>query len=330
MLAVLFLDPLIFSSRNPNLAHVLHRNKQLLKLKICLDTPLLYIYITDDDSGDNGRVSCRLNDTRLNLIYLTTNAYSLQINNSSSSFDYETEQSVVIHLQCSDFGIPTLSTSILFYLQIEDCNDNPPEIISPLPFNRSLLIPYETTEIPFIITQFIIQDRDRSQPNIFSYSFTVSPSLDISLINNGTLILRSMPVIMGLFTINVTVYDSGNLTNTISIPIHIHSINETMITTNFSMKNTSLILFLTFFIIVFLAAVLIAICFLITFILRSKASSNLQKKSIQNSSCESTTSSNEQAGSSQKTTIEIFDERTVSLPLNFINISEYVFSFPIG
>jgi hypothetical protein len=255
----------------------------------------------------------------LNLIYLTTNAYSLQINNSSS-FDYETEQSAVIHLQCTDFGIPTLSTSTLFYLQIEDCNDNPPDILSPLPFNQSLLIPYETTELPFIITQFIIQDRDRSQPNHFSYSFTVSPSLDISLINNGTLILCSMPVIIGLFTINITVYDIGNLTNTISIPINIYSINETIIPINFSMKNTSLILILTFFLIVFLAAILIAICFLIAFILRSKRSS-----SSKNSSCESTTSSNEQAGSSQKTTIEIFDEGTVSLPFLFV---QYIFDIP--
>jgi hypothetical protein len=279
----------------------------------------MYIYITDDDSGENGRVSCTLNDTRLTLIQLTTNAYSLQISNSPS-FDYETEQSVVVHLQCADFGIPSLSTSTLFYITIEDCNDNPPDIISPLPFNQSLLIPYETTEIPFIITQFIIQDRDRSQPNIFSYSFTVSPLLDLSLTNNGTLILSSMPLIIGLFIINVTVYDIGNLTNRISIPINIHSINETMFRRNSSGDHTSLILFLIFFIILFLAAILISICFLITFIFRTKRI-HLQKYSIRNSSCESSTSSNERAGSSQKTTVEILDEATVS----YLNISVLFF-----
>jgi hypothetical protein len=129
-----------------------------------------------------------------------------------------------------------------------------------------------------------------------------------------------MPLIIGLFTINVTVYDIGNLTNTISIPINIYSINETIIPINFSMKNTSLILILTFFLIVFLAAILIAICFLLAFILRSKTSS-----SSKNSSCESTTSSNDQAGSSQKTTIEIFDEGTVSLPFLFV---QYIFDIP--
>ncbi|CAF3820347.1 unnamed protein product [Adineta steineri] len=288
-------------------------NNRLINLPECTlkDTPLLYIYITDEDSGENGRVSCTINDTRLNLIYLTTNAYSLQTSNSSS-FDYESEQSVVVYLQCSDFGIPSLSTSILFNLLIEDCNDNPPDIIFPLPFNQSLLIPYETTKTPFILTQFIIQDRDRSQPNIFSYTYIVSPTLDISLINNGTLILCSMPTFTGQFTINVTVYDIGNLTNRISIPIHIYSMNETMLIRSFSIEKTSLLLFITFFVIIFLAAILIAICFLIAFILRSKTTTKLKKKSIQNSSCESTTSSNERAGSSQKTTIEILDERNNS------------------
>ncbi|CAF3911494.1 unnamed protein product, partial [Rotaria sp. Silwood1] len=93
-------------------------NNYQINLSECIskDIPLLYIYVTDDDSGDNNRVSCILNDTRLNLIILTTNAYSLQIS-GSPLFDYEIEQSIVVHLQCTDFGIPSLSTSILFYIQ---------------------------------------------------------------------------------------------------------------------------------------------------------------------------------------------------------------------
>jgi hypothetical protein len=275
-------------------------NNRLINLPECSikGIPLLYIYITDEDSGENGRVSCILNDTRLTLIYLTMNAYSLQIS-GLPLFDYEIEQSVVIHLQCRDYGLIPLSTSTLIYIQIEDCNDNPPDIIYPLSFNQSLLIPYETTVIPFIITQFIVDDRDRFQGNIFSYSFIVSPYLDLILTDNGTLILHSMPLttIAGRFRINVTVADPGNLTSKISIPIHIYSINETR---NFSMENTSLTLFLIFFILIFLVAIFISIGYLIAFILRR----NLQF----NSSSQSTTSSNEQAGSSQKTTIEVLDE----------------------
>jgi len=259
----------------------------------------------------------------LNLIYLTLNAYSLQIS-GSPLFDYENEQKINIELKCTDYGLPSLSKIVLFYIQLEDCNDNSPEIISPLPFNQTLFIPYETTEIPFIITQFIINDRDRFQSNIFTYSFTVIPSLDLSLTNNGTLILCSMPFILGLYTINVTVYDIGNLTNSISIPIDIHSINETILMKKFSMNHTSLILILSFFVIIFIASILIGICFLIAFLFRRKNQTkkslclccyscfNIQKQSIRNSSCESMNSSNERADSSQKTTIEVLDDGRVS------------------
>ena len=281
-------------------------------LTLFLDIPLLYIYVTDHDSGNNSRISCTLNDTRLNLIILTTNAYSLQIS-TSSIFDYEIEQSVIVLLQCTDDGVPSLSTSILFYIEINDCNDNPPNIVAPLPFNQSLLIPYEIIKIPFIITQFIVQDYDYFQSNFFSYSFTVKPLLDINLTENGTLILRSMPLNLGLFIINVTVYDIGNLTTTISIPIHIYSFNETNLDKNYHMtKNTSLILLLIFFILIFLASIFISLCFLIAGIIR-KMNENLRRNSVENSSCESITSSNERTtGSSHKTMIELLDERQVS------------------
>jgi hypothetical protein len=238
---------------------------------------------------------------------------------------------IYIELKCTDYGLPPLSQTALFYIQLEDCNDNSPEIISPLPFNQTLFIPYETTEIPFIITQFIINDRDRFQSNIFTYSFTVIPSLDLSLTNNGTLILCSMPFILGLYTINVTVYDIGNLTNSISIPIDIHSINETILMKKFSMNHTSLILILSFFVIIFIASILIGTCFLIAFLFRRKKPSkttlccyscfNIREKSIRNSSCESTNSSNERADSSQKTIIEVLDDGRVSISLFLSNVN---------
>ncbi|CAF0782451.1 unnamed protein product [Adineta steineri] len=298
-----------------------HHNNQPISLPECTPkgTTLFYIYVTDDDSGDNGRVSCTLNDTRLSLVYLTLNAYSLQIS-GSPQFDYETEQSLEIELKCTDYGIPSLSKTNLFHIELEDCNDNPPDIISPLPYNETVSIPFETTSIPSIITQFIVDDRDRFQPKNFTYSFIVSPSLDLSLTNNGTLILCSMPLIMGFYTINVTVYDIGNLSNSISIPLHIYSINETIVMKKFSMENTSLMLILSFFVIIFIASVLIGVCFLIAFLLRRKKQSktslclccyscfNIEKKSNRNSSCESMNSSNEHADSSQKTTIEVLDD----------------------
>ncbi|UJR37621.1 hypothetical protein I4U23_030318 [Adineta vaga] len=307
-----------------------HDHNQPISLSECTPkgTSLFYIYVTDDDSGENGRVSCTLNDTHFSLVYLTLNAYSLQIS-GLPELDYEREQSLDIELKCTDYGLPSLSKTVLFHIELEDCNDNPPDIISPLPFNGTMMISYETTIVPFVITQFHVEDRDRFQPNKFSYSFTVTPSLDLSLTNNGTLILCSMPFAMGLYMINVTVSDIGNLTNSISIPFNIYSLNDTTILKRFTMENTSLMLIFSLFLIIFIASIFIGVCFLIAFLLRRRRKSqqqqqqqqskgrlclccyscfNIDEKSIRNSSCESMNSSNERADSSQKTTIEVLDD----------------------
>lgn len=138
-----------------------------------------------------------------------------------------------------------------------------------------------------------------------------------------------MPLIMDFYRINVTVYDIGNLSNSISIPINIHSINETLLLKTFSMNNTSLTLILSFFVIIFIASILIGICFLCAFVFRRKNSRknclccyscfNIQQKSIRNSSCESMNSSNERADSSQKTTIEVIEDGRVSVFLNILS-----------
>lgn len=291
---------------------------------LCLGTSLFYVYVTDDDSSNNGRVTCSLNDTRLTLIYLTLNAYSLQIS-GSPPFDYEREQSLSIELKCTDMGERPLSSSVLLHFQLEDCNDNPPEINSSLSTNETLSVPYETIVLPFILAQFHVTDRDRSQSPTFTYSFTVTPALNLSLNNNGTLILRSIPPQMGLHLIHITVADAGNLTSSISIPVDIYSLNETRLLKTFSMENTSVILIISFFVIVFLASFLIGVCFLIAFLLRKKQPSKSSScsccyscfhrptKSIRNSTCDSMNSSTERADSSQKTSIEVLDDGRVSI-----------------
>lgn len=300
--------------------------KQSIRFSECLpkSSSLFYIYITDDDSGDNGRVSCVLNDTRLNLNYLTLNAYSLQIS-GQPMFDYEVESLISIELKCADYGVPSLSKTIVFHIELDDCNDNPPDILEPSIVNQTLSIPFETTNLPFVITQMIVDDRDRFQPKNFTYSFSVTPSLDLSLTDNGTLILRSMPLLMGSYVINVTVADYGNLTSSISIPVDIHSLNETISLRKFNMENTSLILIFSLFVIIFLASIFIGVCFLIAFLFRRNKSIShslcccggcccvhIEKKSDRNSSCDSMNSSNERADSSQKTTIEVLDDGRVS------------------
>jgi hypothetical protein len=85
-------------------------------------------------------------------------------------------------------------------------------------------------------------------------------------------------------------------------------------------------------VIIFIASILIGTCFLIAFLLRRKKPSkttlslccyscfNIREKSIRNSSCESTNSSNERADSSQKTIIEVLDDGRVSIWLFLLSI----------
>ena len=291
-------------------------------LELSLGLPLFYIYVTDDDSGDNGRVSCTLNDTRLNLTYLTVNAYSLQIS-GSPVLDYETEQSIRVELKCTDFGSPTLSKTILFHFDLDDCNDNPPEFISNGALNQTISIAFENTKTPFILTQFRVDDRDRYQPKVFTYTLTVTPNLDLNLTNNGSLVLRSLPSAIGFYLVNVTVYDAGNLSSSVTIPIDIHFGNETIFFRTFNLDNTSLILVLSFFVIIFLASIFIGICFSIAFLLRKKKPGShspcsccyscfhRQTNFVRNSTCESMNSSTERADSSQKTTVEVLDDGRV-------------------
>ena len=293
-----------------------------------LGTSLFYISVTDEDSNENGRITCTLNDTRLSLVDLTLNAYSLQIS-GSPQFDYEYEQFVQIEFRCTDYGVPSLSNTDLFHIELEDCNDNSPDIISSLPSNETLSIPYETTKIPFIISEFIVRDRDYYQSNVFTFSFTVTPFLDLILTDNGTLILRSIPLNMGFYMINVTVYDIGNLTSSILIPINIHSINDSKTEATITIENTSLILALSFFVIIFIASIFIGICYFIAFLLRRRkrlkmslcsccyGCCNIRRKSVRNSSCESMNSSNERADSIQKTTIEVLDDGKVRIKIYF-------------
>ncbi|CAF4266328.1 unnamed protein product, partial [Didymodactylos carnosus] len=303
-------------------------------------TAVAYAYVSDPDSGENGRVTCIINNSHFILNLLTINAYSLQI---FEPLDYEQQQQIDITLTCSDHGDPVLSVSQSLTILIQDCNDNAPEIISPsLPFNDSIYISYESTILPFVITQFVVRDLDRFQPQIFSYTFESIPNdidQNLFLNNNGTFILRTMPITTGFYNVNISVTDSGKdkqLTTSIQVPIRIYSQNDSqhllLNGKRLAIERTGLVLVVSFLAIVLCAAILIACCFLCAFIFRIKRQKHQNKTTMMASNkstcfncCYSTSSfktSNEnkdtqsstsntsenEARSSQKTMIEILDE----------------------
>ncbi|XP_029439321.1 protocadherin alpha-5-like [Rhinatrema bivittatum] len=97
-------------------------------------TVVALIKISDKDSGDNGKISCSL-PTWLPFTLQNTynNHYSLTL---KEPLDRETTQEYNIPITASDYGSPSLSTSIVVTVHVSDVNDNRPN--SPNHLTRSV------------------------------------------------------------------------------------------------------------------------------------------------------------------------------------------------
>nr|XP_054590088.1 protocadherin beta-16-like [Nothobranchius furzeri] len=89
-----------------------------------LNTVVTIISVDDEDSGNNGKVNCFINE---NMPFILTsssnNFYSLV---TESELDRERASEYNITVSCSDEGVPSLSSSVTLTLQISDVNDNAP------------------------------------------------------------------------------------------------------------------------------------------------------------------------------------------------------------
>ncbi|VDO57246.1 unnamed protein product [Schistosoma margrebowiei] len=133
----------------------------------------------DKDSGDNGRVSCRLAETRkwtfdtqnkekLESLLLnpTEILFSLQQMHmpfsiiykltTASSFDREFISKITVWITCSDYGIPPRNSTGSVAVRISDVNDEPP-IFSQTHYYFNI---NENTEIGTIINKINATDPD--------------------------------------------------------------------------------------------------------------------------------------------------------------------------
>ncbi|XP_063046153.1 protocadherin gamma-A11-like isoform X4 [Engraulis encrasicolus] len=87
-------------------------------------TVITMINIQDQDSGENGKVHCLINeDMPFTLKSTSNNFFSLV---TDGDLDREQNPSYNISVTCSDEGVPPLSSSVSLTLQISDVNDNAP------------------------------------------------------------------------------------------------------------------------------------------------------------------------------------------------------------
>ncbi|XP_044883715.1 protocadherin gamma-B5-like isoform X11 [Mauremys mutica] len=91
-------------------------------------TVIALIKVRDRDDGENGKVSCRLQDLPFKIISSSNTYYKLL---TDSPLDRERTPEYNITITATDKGSPPLSTQKTILLQISDINDNAPAFEKP-------------------------------------------------------------------------------------------------------------------------------------------------------------------------------------------------------
>uniref|UniRef100_A0A3Q4AKB4 Cadherin domain-containing protein n=1 Tax=Mola mola TaxID=94237 RepID=A0A3Q4AKB4_MOLML len=128
----------------------------------------------DSDSGQNARVSYLLIDTQLHgspiSSFISVNAESGVIQ-AIRSFDYEQIKSLNILVKGQDGGSPPLSSNTTIKLNIQDQNDNPPQVLYPVQTGGSVvaeMVP-PSADVGYLVTKVVAVDVDSGQNAWLSY-----------------------------------------------------------------------------------------------------------------------------------------------------------------
>ncbi|XP_075902427.1 uncharacterized protein LOC142901694 [Nelusetta ayraudi] len=135
---------------------------------------LFSIKAQDSDSGQNARVSYLLVDTEVNgnpiSTYISVNAES-GVLHAVRSFDYEQIKTLNILVKGQDGGSPPLSSNTSIKLNIQDQNDNPPQVLYPVQTGGSVV--YEmvprSADVGYLVTKVVAVDVDSGQNAWLSY-----------------------------------------------------------------------------------------------------------------------------------------------------------------
>ncbi|XP_067374408.1 protocadherin gamma-A5-like isoform X35 [Channa argus] len=135
---------------------------------------VLSVKARDSDSGQNARVSYLLIDTQFNgnpiSTYISVNAESGVIQ-ALRSFDYEQIKCIHIFVKGQDGGSPPLSSNTTIKLNIQDQNDNPPQVLYPVKTGGSQvaeMVP-RSADVGYLVTKVVAVDVDSGQNAWLSY-----------------------------------------------------------------------------------------------------------------------------------------------------------------
>ena len=148
------------------------------------ETFVAHISVKDEDSDQNGQVSCHLNSPVFNLIQMFDKEYKII---TSASLDREVKPKYDIVLQCRDKGIPRNEVAKKVTINVMDENDNSP-VFDKLVYNVSVL---ENQLMNATVATVHASDQDYGRNAAIFYSIpqTISSSL---IINQFTGIIQTI------------------------------------------------------------------------------------------------------------------------------------------
>ncbi|XP_014772753.1 protocadherin beta-2 [Octopus bimaculoides] len=182
---------------------------------------IAYVKVTDNDSGQNGEVSCDLYHDKVQLQSLGRNKYKVVIKNL---VDREREHSIDFTITCRDKGSPPLHTENSFSVQVMDVNDVRPQFTKdtfrfltyenekinfPVGFinatdqdeglggqlsfyleqSKNHLFPFQISDFGFILTT---ESLDREQQDVYEFKVLVKDNGTPSLNNTANVIVEVM------------------------------------------------------------------------------------------------------------------------------------------
>ncbi|XP_034546157.1 protocadherin gamma-A5-like [Notolabrus celidotus] len=128
----------------------------------------------DLDSGPNARVSYLLIESHLNgnpiSTYISVNAGDGVIQ-AIRSFDFEQIKTINIFVKAQDGGSPPLSSNTTVKINIQDQNDNPPQVLYPVQTGGSVvaeMVP-RAADVGYLVSKVVAVDVDSGQNAWLSY-----------------------------------------------------------------------------------------------------------------------------------------------------------------
>lgn len=201
------------------------------------------VSVTDGDSGDNGKVDCRLAENTTSLFQLVKMSYGDQMMDigretlfklsAIHSFDREETQSITLLIICHDLGTPPRSTEKSIVVRIKDVNDN-----SPI-FERQFVELNVTEDSDpvrrrndFVIGQFSAHDPDEGANAEITYELLHTSGRQFFSINPKTGVFRSEGdldrELQDRHQFTIVARDSGQpqLSTSITITINVQDFND--------------------------------------------------------------------------------------------------------